>query len=164
MRHAACDPVTPSAARCAMSDAAHGPDLAPRAARFANRLAGGAEPGFSEWQRLRQIDKMVAGRREVIAQLVALLDARRAIDSELNGSRLGALAYKVGEARFDYLCDAAIPPALYDRGRITLPDPDNLNALGELVLRSFERSADALHLVTIALDINAAFEQQQAAA
>jgi hypothetical protein len=100
----------------------------------------------------------------VIAELVALLDARAAIDGELNGSRLGALAARVGEAQFDRVCDAVIAPALYDRGRTALPDPHMLQPLGEALLQSLQRSADAVQLACIAADINAACSQSQVAA
>lgn len=147
-----------------MSDAAAPSELSPRAARFARRIAGEAEPAFADWQRLRLIDRMVAGRREAIAELAVLLDARAAIDGELNGGRLGALAARVGEAQFDRVCDVVIDQALYDRGSAALPDPQMLLPLGTALLQSHQRSADALHLARIAADIDAACTQPQAPA
>jgi hypothetical protein len=147
-----------------MSEAERAHDLSARAARFARRIAGDAEPAFADWQRLRQIDRMVAGRRDAIAELVALLDARAAIDSELNGSRLGALVARVGEAQFDSVCDAVLAPVPLGRGRAALPDPHLLMPLGEALMQSLKRSADALHLARIAVDIDAACTRTQAAA
>ena len=147
-----------------MSDAASAPELVPRAARFARRMAGEAEPAFADCQRLRQIDRIAKGRRAAIAELAALLDARAAIDRELIGGRLGALAARVGEAQFDRVCAAVITPALYDRGRAALPDPQMLLPLGEALLQCHQRSVDALLLAQIAADIDAACNQSQVAA
>lgn len=147
-----------------MPDAGSAPTLSARAARFARRIAGEAEPAFADWQRLRQINRVTESRRDAIAELVALLDARAAIDRELNGSRLGALAARVGEAQFDRVCDAVIAPALYDRGRTALPDPHMLLPLGEALLQCLQRSADAMQLARIAATIDAACTQSRAAA
>lgn len=164
MRFAARGRAGQSAARCAMSDAGGRHDISLRAARFARRFAGTADPAFADCQRLRQIARIVEARREVIAELVALLDARPAIDAELNGNRLGALASRVGEAQFDHVCDAVIAPPLYDRGRAALPDPHMLRSLGEALLQSVQHSADALKLARIAVEIDAACTPAKVAA
>ncbi len=146
-----------------MSDPAAVQCLSARAARFARHIAGEAEPAFADWQRRRQIDRMVASRRGEIAKLVALLDARAAIDRDLNGSRLSALAACVGEAQFDHVCEAEIASAVYERGCTKLPDPQRLQDLGEALLQSFVRSADALQLACIAVAIDTACVQPQVA-
>jgi hypothetical protein len=147
-----------------MSDPAAVQCLSDRAARFARHIAGEAEPNFADWQRRRQIDRMVAARRGEIARLVALLDARAAIDRDLNGSRLSALAACVGEAQFDRVCEAGIAWDLYQRGCSKLPDPHLLQDLGEALLQSFVRSADALELANIAVAIDTACVQPEVAA
>ena len=164
MPRAVCGRAVQPAGRCVMSDGGTRHDLAPRAARFACRIAGDAEPAFADWQRLGRIERIVAGRRDTMAELVAMLDARPAIDSELNGSRLSALANRVGEAQFDRICEAVIAPALYHRGRTTLPDPHMLQPLGEALLQCHQRSADALLLARIAADIDISRPQTQVAA
>jgi hypothetical protein len=147
-----------------MSDADARPELSARAARFARRIAGEDEPAFADWQRQRRIDRLIEGRRDAVAELVALLDARPAIDAELNGTRLGALASHVGEAQFDRVCDTVLAPALYARGSAALPDPHMLRALGDAILQSHQRSVDALQLASIAADIDTACNQGRAAA
>jgi hypothetical protein len=147
-----------------MSDADLQPQLSARAARFACRIAGDSEPAFADWQRQRRIDRLIEGHRHAIAELVALLDARPAIDAELNGTRLGALASHVGEAQFDLVCDAALATAIYERGSGALPDPHMLQALGEAILQNHQRSVDALQLARIAADIDATCNQGKLAA
>jgi hypothetical protein len=147
-----------------MSDADAKPELSARAARFACRIAGEDEPAFADWQRQRRINRLIEGRRHAIAELVALLDARPAIDAELNGTRLGALASHVGEAQFDRVCDTVLAPALYARAGAMLPDPHMLRAVGETILQSHQRSVDALQLATIAADIDTVCNEGKAAA
>ncbi len=121
--------------------------------RFAQRLKGEPEPTFADLQRTRQIDRLVGPRRAEIAALVALLDARPALDIELNGTRLGPLAQIVGEERFDLVCDAEIEAGAYARGSSNLPQPHTLSQRGENLLRSHQRAVDIAHLAKLAAAI-----------
>lgn len=129
--------------------------MSARAQRFVQRLNRLPEPSFADLQRKRTFDRINTEMGESIAALIALLDARPALDSELNGSRLQAMALAVGEDRFDRLCNAEIPDPIYQRGATTLPSVDALVQHGEALLNDIERSEDVAHLARVALSLNA---------
>lgn len=127
--------------------------ISARALRFSRRLKGEALPDFADLQRKDRVDHLANARRDDVAPLVALLDARKAIDAELNGNRLGAIADMVGEERFDRICDVQIPSSIYELGAATLPQPGSLMRRGETLMECRERSEDTAHLVEIAAAI-----------
>lgn len=136
-----------------MPDAIDERPLSARALRFSRLMKGEALPGFADLQRQRRVDRFATTQREEIAALVALLDSRKAIDAELNGSRLGPIAIMVGEARFDEVCEARIDPSIYSSGTATLPPPNALTQRGEELMQGVERSKDVALLVEIAATI-----------
>jgi hypothetical protein len=106
-----------------------------RGRRFASRAAGHARPTFADLAAMpawAAFDEAVQKRAAFAAGLLA---ARSAIDRELSGERLGALAEVVGESFFDAVC-AADRPATSDRGLLPLPRPDQLAVHGRDILEA----------------------------
>jgi hypothetical protein len=87
-----------------------------------------AEPSFASVAALPDWVLADHADREAIARVAALLYHRDAVDAEIDGTRLAALAQCVGENMFDVLCDCEPPAAKAEERQ--LPRPDGLSAIG----------------------------------
>lgn len=104
-----------------------------RGARFARRLAGMPGPSFADIGKVPDWLSAEPAQQQRIATLAALLRYRRAIDAELSGTRLAALAATVGEDLLDAACEAPAP----DRSsNLPLPPPQHLHAEGRALLHA----------------------------
>ena len=118
-----------------------------RAERFAARLRGDELPDFAAVMRGRK----VGGEREGLAEIVALLAARPAIDALVNGAQLARLADAVGEEQFDLVCAADV--SWFDDGGMRTPAVSELAQRGGQLLDRAATSAQLARLVELAADI-----------
>jgi hypothetical protein len=68
--------------------------------------------------------------QHLIAKAAAILYHQSAIQQELSGAKLAALATVVGEALFDHLCDCDLPDTVGPLGANDLPRPEDLLSIG----------------------------------
>lgn len=104
-----------------------------RGARFARRASGQPAMGFGDLAKLPDWLDAPDGQRARIAAAAGLLRHRRAIDAELSGPRLAALAAAVGEPLFDAVCEAEVPEMA---GAEKLPPPERVLAAGAQLLEA----------------------------
>ncbi|MFA6118025.1 MAG: hypothetical protein WC729_28830 [Sphingomonas sp.] len=104
-----------------------------RGARFARRRAGKPGPRFADIAKVPDWLSAEPGEQHRIAILAALLRYRRAIDAELSGARLAALAAAVGEDLLDAACEAPAPDRV---NNLPLPQPERLHAEGRALLHA----------------------------
>jgi hypothetical protein len=137
-----------------------------RSGRFLAKRSEAPPPDFASVCAVPAWMMMDSKAKSGIAQSVAVLAHRQAIDRELSGKKLGALADVIGHDRMDALCDCPVPP-LDDRwGQYAvLPRPEDLETFGASLLEAalplalksrFPDATDdaaARALVTIASDI-----------
>jgi hypothetical protein len=110
-----------------------------RATLFRNRRLGeaGNDPDFSALVALPDWVALPDADQTHMAQAVAVLLHRSAIDRELSGHKLAALSDAVGEALFDELCDCPLPATINAIGSDRLPRPEDLESIGrEHMLRA----------------------------
>jgi hypothetical protein len=91
--------------------------ITPRAQRFANRLRGEPEQTFAAQMRAMNAARHAAALGDPLKMTLALLAARPALDRELNGARLQALAAVVGDDLLDAVREAeldAISPKVFE--------------------------------------------------
>ncbi|MGL5837626.1 MAG: hypothetical protein ACRCY3_03905 [Sphingorhabdus sp.] len=106
-----------------------------RATRFRLRATGKAESGKAEadFAMLAAMPEWMLAdeeRQALVGLAAAILQARPAIDRELSGVRLAAIAAVVGDALFDRLCDCDLH-AIGDMSvTARLPRPEDLPAIG----------------------------------
>jgi hypothetical protein len=110
-----------------------------RAARFRDRqrdrlepssvATPTVEPDFSAVAALPDWALLDDAAQTKIGLAAAILQARGAIDRELSGERLAAIAAVVGDALFEQLCDCELPDAWSGNGS-RLPRPEDLPAIG----------------------------------
>lgn len=104
-----------------------------RGARFARRASGRLAVRFGDLAKLPDWLSASEAQRARIAAAAGLLRHRRAIDAELSGPRLAALAAAVGEPLFDSVCAADVPELA---GAETLPPPERVIAAGAQLLEA----------------------------
>ncbi len=104
-----------------------------RGARFARRASGLPAVRFGDLPKLPDWLDASEEQRKRIAAVAGLLRHRRAIDAELSGPRLAALAAAVGEPLFDAVCEAEVPEMA---GAEKLPPPERVLAAGEQLLEA----------------------------
>lgn len=125
----------------------------PRAQRFARRLRGETLPGFADVMRCNRIERDAHGRRDEVAAILALLQAKPALDGELCGRRLGALAARVGEDSFDRVCAVELPGDCRASCADDLPGPAELDSFGHTLLARLDRDPAIARLAEIAVAI-----------
>lgn len=91
-------------------------------------------PTFAQEMRQSKIDAVTAANRSKVAPVLSLLCAREAIDRELSGRKLSALAAAVGDETFDAVCDCQLPDVSLDFAIGNLPQPNSLASEGEALL------------------------------
>ncbi len=111
-----------------------------RAARFRSRQAGTAmEPDFLCVAALPDWALADGKRQEIVGLGAAILEERGAIERELSGGRLAAIAALVGSELFERLCEAPLGQApLGEAGNGAggrLPRPEDFIAKGEFLRR-----------------------------
>jgi hypothetical protein len=134
-----------------MTEAA--PAYTARALRFARRLRGERDPTFTEAMRQAAVTRHADENGESLLLALALLAARPALDSELSGARLAAIAALVGDDLLDAVREAdlaGIAPDTFDTG---LPPPSALARRGELLLSKVSASPDLAALAEIAVSL-----------
>jgi len=104
-----------------------------RGARFARRASGQPAVRFGDLAKLPDWLDAPEEQRVRIAAAAGLLRHRRAIDAELSGPRLAALAAAVGEPLFDAVCEADVPEIA---GAEKLPPPERVLASGTQLLEA----------------------------
>ncbi|WP_157084655.1 hypothetical protein [Sphingomonas pituitosa] len=104
-----------------------------RGARFARRASGQPGVRFGDLAKLPDWLDATDEQRARIAAAAGLLRHRRAIDAELSGLRLAALAGAVGEPLFDAVCEAEAPEGI---GPEKLPPPQRVLAAGTQLLEA----------------------------
>ncbi|WP_139810006.1 hypothetical protein [Sphingomonas azotifigens] len=104
-----------------------------RGARFARRARGQSVVCFGDLAKLPDWLDAPEAQRARIAAAAGLLRHRRAIDAELSGPRLAALAAAVGEPLFDTVCEAEVPEMV---GAEKLPPPERVLAAGRQLLEA----------------------------
>jgi hypothetical protein len=102
-----------------------------RGSRFANRMAGIEGPTFADLAAVPRWLMLPNEEQARVAMAAALLRVKSALDHELSGHKLAAIAEMVGEDLFDAVtalpdCDEAITSAL--------PRPEDLTADGGHIL------------------------------
>jgi hypothetical protein len=75
-------------------------------------------------------------RQEQIGVAAAILQARDAIERELSGSRLAAIAALVGDDLFERLCDAPLPEDIFSASAGRLPRPEDFVTMGRALRRA----------------------------
>ena len=129
-----------------------------RGERFAARLRGEELPDFAAVMRGRS----VGSDRDGLAEIVALLAARPAIDAMVNGAQLARLADAVGEERFDLICAADV--AWLDHSEARAPAVSELAERGGQLLDRAATSAQVARLVDLAADIQRSCQNAEMAA
>ncbi len=108
-----------------------GHDFGPRAARF-RKTSGEPAPeidladltALPDWILLDDDAQVQVGLA------AAILDARGAIDRELSGARLAAIAELVGDGCFERLCELPLPDNARSEAPMRLPRPEDLAETG----------------------------------
>lgn len=109
-----------------------------RSAKFRRILSGVTSPAisFADIAILPEWISLADDARDMLAISVAVLHHNRAIDMELSGARLAAIAGTIGDDLFDKLCHAASTiPAIADAGPTRLPRPEDLQHIGMAMMR-----------------------------
>ena len=109
-----------------------------RSAKFRRILSGETSPAirFADIAILPEWISLADDARDMLAISVAVLHHNRAIDMELSGARLAAIAETIGDVLFDQLCQAASTiPAIADAGPTRLPRPEDLQHIGMAMMR-----------------------------
>ncbi len=104
-----------------------------RSAKFRRILSGETAPAirFADIAILPEWITLPDNTRNLLAMSVAVLHHNRAIDMELSGARLAAIAGTIGDELFDQLCHAACNiSAIADAGPTRLPRPEDLQQIG----------------------------------
>ncbi len=127
--------------------------LPARAQRFAARLRGESLPTFNDLASPPDWSVAEQERHSELVTIVGLLHARPAIDAELNGGRLGALAAFVGEDLFDVVCDADIGQLRAEFLTDDLPTPVELLEQGEELVERARRHREFAPLAELAAEI-----------
>ncbi len=83
--------------------------------------------------------------------MLALLDAKPALDTELCGRKLGALADVVGEELFDRICDMDLADCAPSASERHLPQPGLLRPEGETLLAATGSDPRLAKLAEIAI-------------
>ncbi len=108
-----------------------------RSRRFLENRDGYPAPNFASVAAVPNWMLMDDAAKRGIAKSVALLVRRDAIDRELSGKRLGALADAVGHQILEALCDCPAPEVRDIWGRSgLLPRPEDLEELGSPILEA----------------------------
>lgn len=128
-------------------------EVSARAQRFAIRLGGGHVPGFAEVANPPVWASSEGNDRAQLAKVVALLASRSAIDTELNGARLAALADAVGEACFDSICEANVLDLTIGDYPSALPRPGDLERQGAALLATASERPVLAGLAALAAEI-----------
>lgn len=123
---------------------------APRALRFARRLRG--QPDLTFAARVRELTaaRDADEHGEHLSLTLALLAARPALDRELSGARLQALAAVVGEDLLDAVRDADLGTIAAPVFESVLPPPAALARHGEQLLAKVSASPDIAALADLA--------------
>ena len=127
--------------------------LPKRALRFAARLNGEHELSFADLVNPPAWKETAKTNRNDLAVTMALLKARPAIDSELNGQKLANLADFVGEDRFDCVCEADISIFEWGAHDAQLPNPMELLEEGEALIVEAENRPEIGALAAIAVQV-----------
>lgn len=123
----------------------------PRAERFAQRMRGERDLSFEERMRQLTATRHADENGECLALTLALLAARPALDRELSGARLQALATLVGDDLLDAVREAdvvAFAPEVFEQ---VLPHPTVLAERGEQLLAKVSASRDLAALAELAV-------------
>ncbi len=136
-----------------MAAEARSEGLPARAQRFAARLRGESLPTFSDWANPPNWSVAEQERHSELVTIVGLLHARPAIDAELNGGKLAALATFVGEDLFDAVCDADISQLRAEFLTDDLPTPVELVEQGEALVEKAQRHREFAPLAEQAAEI-----------
>jgi len=134
-----------------MTEAA--PAFSARALRFGRRLHGERDLTFAEAIRQAAATRHADENGESLSHALALLAARPALDSELSGARLAAIAALVGDDLLDAVREAdvtGIPPDTFDTA---LPPPSALARRGEALLSRVSASPELAALAEIAVSL-----------
>lgn len=128
-------------------------DCSARASRFARRLRGERDLTFAEHQRHAAASRHATENGESLLFVLALLAARPALDRELSGARLAAIAALIGDDLLDAVRDAdlsAIAPEVFDDA---LPPPLALARHGDRLLSQVAVNPDLAALADIAVTL-----------
>ncbi len=109
-----------------------------RSARFRARLSGKNQPENIDFAAIAAIPDWWLtddNTRILIGKAAVILQHRRAIDQELSGVRLAALAQHIGEELFEALCDADLPDSITGNDA-HLPRPEDLIHLAHAMLQA----------------------------
>jgi hypothetical protein len=106
-----------------------------RAARFKVRLAaaGGRAHKLLDFATVAALPDWVLAddsQQAIIGLGAAILDERGAIDRELSGERLVAIAGLVGDEMFEALCDCPLPDGVLPKLMGRLPRPEDFAVIG----------------------------------
>jgi len=134
-----------------MTDAA--PAFSARALRFGRRLRGERDLSFAEAVRQAAAARHVDENGESLSLALALLAARPALDSELSGARLAAIAALVGDDLLDAVREADLAGIAPDAFDTVLPPPSALARRGEVLLSKASTSPDLAALAEIAVTL-----------
>lgn len=107
-----------------------------RAARFRHRVgtsaAGqGHDPDLATIVKIPDWAVAPTAVQNKLAEAIAVLNHRSAIDQELSGTKLAALAEAVGAELFDQLYECAMPDRMPPAGASELPRPEDLVSIGQ---------------------------------
>lgn len=128
-------------------------DCSARASRFARRLRGERDLTFAEHQRHAAASRHAAENGENLLLVLALLAARPALDRELSGARLAAIASQIGDDLLDAVRDAdldAIAPEVFDDA---LPPLPALARRGDRLLSQVAANPDLAALAELAASL-----------
>ncbi|MEM7701892.1 MAG: hypothetical protein AAF251_08150 [Pseudomonadota bacterium] len=113
-----------------------------RAMRFGRRLAGEREPTFADLMRQRKTARVVNEDGENLAMVLALLQAKPALDRELDGARLTRLAEAIGEDLLDALRDIDLATLPQQALVNILPQASELRVTGQRLLNIATDTSD----------------------
>lgn len=112
-----------------------------RAARFRSLRQGASSEGIAEpdFACVAALPDWVLAdneRQRLVGVAAAILYKRDAIERELSGGRLAAIAALVGDDLFERLCDHPLPEDAGVAETVRLPRPEDFVAIGEELRRA----------------------------
>jgi hypothetical protein len=134
-----------------MTEAA--PAFTARAQRFGRRLHGERDPTFAQAIRQAAATRHAEENGESLSHALALLAARPALDGELSGARLAAIAALVGDDLLDAVREADLAGIAPDTFDTVLPPPSALARRGDVLLSKVSASPDLAALAEIAVTL-----------
>ena len=129
------------------------PQHSKRALRFERRLRGERELQFADLMQQRKAANCARTNGERFFMVLALLDAKQALDRELSGAVLQKLACTIGEELLDAALELDVSDLPVELTDAPLPSASDLLDCGERLLARMKEEPQIAHLSQRAEDI-----------